>query len=213
MTEIVTVGNCTLMLGDARELVPAFGEFDAVVTDPPYGMAFRSNHRTERHAPIANDDDVELFLWACSIPARHSRYVFCRWDGLRVSPLPKSCVTWVKNNWSMGDLEHEHARQTEVCLFWPGPSHKWPQKRPTDVVYAPRTANADHPTEKPVYLMEQVVGWTQGVVLDPFMGAGATAVACVNLGREFVGIELDRGYFETAVERVRAACSQGRLFA
>lgn len=213
MTEVVTIGNCTLMLGDARELVPSLGEFDAVVTDPPYGMAFRSNYRAERHAPIANDDDVELFLWACSIPARHSRYVFCRWDGLRVSPLPKSCVTWVKNNWSMGDLEHEHARQTEVCLFWPGPDHVWPGKRPTDVVYAPRTANNEHPTEKPVYLMEQVVGWTRGAVLDPFMGARATAVACANLGREFVGIELDRGYFETAVERVRAAYSQGRLFA
>jgi len=213
VTEVVTLGKCTLMLGDARELVPALGEADAVVTDPPYGMAFRSNYRTVAHAAIANDDDVELFLWACSIPARHSRYVFCRWDGLRVSPLPKSCVTWVKNNWSMGDLEHEHARQTEVCLFWPGPAHKWPEKRPTDVVYAPRTGNSDHPTEKPVYLMEQVVGWTHGLVLDPFMGAGATAVACANLGREFVGIELDRGYFETAVERVRAVYSQGRLFA
>ena len=202
----------TLYLGDCMEVLPWLGPIDSIVTDPPYGMGFQSNYRTVRHDKIANDDGLSAFLWACEIPVRHSRYVFCRWDGIKVAPLPKSCVTWVKNNWSMGDLEHEHARQTEVVLFWPGPDHRFPDGRPTDVVYAPRTGNEYHPTEKPVYLMEQVCRWTDGVVVDPFMGSGTTGVACANLGRKFIGIEINRKYFDIACERIEAAYSQGRLF-
>src|SRR5690606_5258584 len=181
------IGNATLYLGGCLEIMPTLGKADVDITDPPYGMDFQSNFRIVQHQRIANDDNVDLFLWACSIPVRHSRYVFCRWDGIKVAPLPKSCVTWVKNNWSMGDLEHEHARQTEVALFWPGDEHRFPNKRPTDVVEAPRTGNDNHPTEKPVYLMERFVKWTEGVVVDPFMGSGSTGVACVNLGRKFIG--------------------------
>jgi len=214
MNNPVIIGNSTLYLGDCREILPALGKVDAVITDPPYGMSFQSNFRKERHAKIANDDDAGLLAWACGIPAAHSRYVFCRWDNLRAGvPHPKSCVTWVKNNWSMGDLEHEHARQTEIAMFWPGPEHSWPGKRPTDVVRAPRTGNSDHPTEKPVYLMEQFIGWTRGAVLDPFMGSGTTGVACANLGRPFVGIEIEQKNFDIACRRIEDAQRQQRMFA
>lgn len=207
------IGNATLYLGDCLEILPTLGKVDAVVTDPPYGMSFQSNRRARKHDGIENDDNEALFLWSCSIPVSHSRYVFCRWDNIKTAPLPKSCVTWVKNNWSMGDLNHEHARQTEVALFWPGAEHDFPEKRPTDVVKAARTGNAHHPAEKPVYLMEQFVKWTRGAVLDPFMGSGTTGVACMNLGRDFIGIEKEPKYFDIACERIRMAQAQGRLFA
>ena len=213
MTDIVTIGDATLYHGDCLEILPTLPKVDAVITDPPYGMAFQSNHRTVAHAPIANDGDEAMLQWACQIPVNHSRYVFCRWDNLRVVPMPKSCVTWVKNNWSMGDLDHEHARQTEVALFWPGDGHEWPTKRPTDVVHAPRTGNEWHPTEKPVGLMEQFCRWTRGTVLDPFMGSGTTGVACANLGRKFIGIEIERKYFDIACERIDNAYRQARMFA
>jgi DNA modification methylase len=207
------LGDCTLYLGDCLEILPTLQPVDCVLTDPPYGMAFQSNYRTIAHERIANDDSAALFEWACRIPVRHSRYVFCRWDGIKVAPMPKSCVTWVKNNWSMGDLEHEHARQTEVALFWPGEDHRFPDKRPTDVVMAQRTGNEYHPTEKPVHLMEQFVKWTIGTIYDPFMGSGTTGVACVNLGRKFIGVEIEEKYFNIAVERIKAAQAQLRLFA
>lgn len=213
MSEAVIIGDATLYHGDCLEILPTLPKVDAVITDPPYGMDFQSNYRSVPHARIANDDDAALFLWACHIPAAHSRYVFCRWDGIKVAPIPKSCVTWVKNNWSMGDLEHEHARQTEVALFWPGPEHQFPHKRPTDVVSATRTGNDNHPTEKPVYLMEQFTKWTRGIVLDPFMGSGTTGVACANLGRKFIGIEIERKYFDIACERIENAYRQQRMFA
>jgi len=207
------IGLAILHLGDALEIVPSLAGVGAVITDPPYGMGFQSNHREVAHAPIANDGDDAMLQWACGIPVSHSRYVFCRWDNLGSVPPPKSCITWVKNNWSMGDLDHEHARQTEVALFWPGPAHDWPKKRPTDVVHAPRTGNEWHPTEKPVVLMEQFCEWTRGTVLDPFMGSGTTGVACANLGRRFYGVEIDPKHFDSACKRIENAYRQTRLFA
>jgi site-specific DNA-methyltransferase (adenine-specific) len=201
------IGDCRLILGDAREVVPSL-QYDSIASDPPFGMAFQSNHRAVKHAPIANDTTDDLLVWACSLPIQHSAYVFARWDNLRRLPHPTSLVTWVKNNWSMGDLEHEHARQTEVCLFFRGPDHFFPNGRPQDVIRCARSGNEYHPTEKPVGLMQAVVGWTSGVVLDMFMGSGTTGVACSRLGRKFIGIELDPAHFDTACERIEAACRQ-----
>lgn len=202
-----------LHLGDAREIVPSLGEIGSLVTDPPYGMAFRSNFRTVRHAAIHNDGDDAALLWACEVPVAHSRYIFCRWDNLASVPKPKSMVTWVKNNWSMGDLEHEHGRQTEVALFYPGPSHRFPKGRPNDVIIAPRTTNEHHPTEKPVQLMMAVLEWTEGLVVDPFCGSGTTGVAAARMGRRFVGVELDPVHFDTACRRLEKAISRPDMFA
>jgi len=112
----------------------------------------------------------------------------------------------------MGDLEHEHGRQTEIALFYPGAEHDFPNKRPTDVIRAPRTNNDFHPTEKPVQLMSAIVQWTRGTVLDPFMGSGSTGCACVKLERPFIGIELDPAHFATACKRIEDAQRQGQLF-
>ena len=206
------IGDCTLYLGDCLEILPTLGKVDAVVTDPPYGMNFQSNHREEKHIKITNDGDEKLLLWACEISAEHSKYIFCRWDNLQTIPKPKSLITWVKNNWSMGDLEHEHARQTEVAAFYAGNEHFFPKGRPQDVIHASRTGNENHPTEKPVGLMQSFVEWTSGTVLDPFMGSGTTGVACVNLGRKFIGIEIEPKYFDIACKRIDAASRQEKLF-
>jgi site-specific DNA-methyltransferase (adenine-specific) len=206
------IGDATLYLGDCRTIVPHLGTVDTVVTDPPYGMGFRSNHRTIKHDAIAFDTEEWPLQLAVSLPVEHSRYVFCRWDNLAGVPKPRSLVTWVKNNWSMGDLEHEHARQTEVALFYPGPTHFFPKGRPTDVIRAPRTDNEHHPTEKPVQLMRAIIEWTSGTILDPFMGSGTTGVAAIKLGRKFIGIEIDPGYFDIACRRIEQATRQPDLF-
>lgn len=212
MARVEHIGRATLYLGDSQEIAPTLGQLDCVVSDPPYGMTFQSNYRIERHAKIANDGDDALLLWACALQPKHSAYLFCRWDNLFAVPKPKSLITWVKNNWSMGDLEHEHARQTEVALFYPGPDHDFPKSRPTDVIRAPRTANEFHPTEKPVQLMRAMIEWTRGTVCDPFMGSGSTGCAAVAMGRDFIGIELDPGYFDIACRRIEDAQRQGDMF-
>lgn len=208
----VVIGNCELYRGDCLEIMPTLDKVDAVVTDPPYGMAFQSNHRIEKHKKIANDEGILLLLWACQIPRKHSSHIWMRWDNLRDVPQPKSLITWVKNNHSMGDLEHEHGRKTEVCAFYQGNDHFFPKGRPIDVVYGTRTGNELHPTQKPVDLIRNVVEWTDGVVVDPFMGSGTTGVACAKLGRKFIGIELDETYFNIACERIQKAYDQPDLF-
>jgi site-specific DNA-methyltransferase (adenine-specific) len=207
----VTIGDCRLILGDAMAIVADLA-YDCILTDPPYGMAFRSNHRDVKHDAIANDHDIDMLVWTCHLPVQHSRYVFCRWDNLYNIPKPRSLVTWVKDNWSMGDLHGEHARQTEVAAFYRGPGHYFPNGRPQDVIRAPRTGNEYHPTEKPVSLMAAFLGWSSGVALDPFMGAGSTLVACARKRRAGIGIEIDEGYFNIACERVRKAYAQPDLF-
>lgn len=201
-----------LIIGDATEILKYLPIVDVICTDPPYGMSFQSNHRDVKHSKIENDDSSDLLVWACSLNASHSKYIFCRWDNLQEVPKPKSCITWVKNNWSMGDLIHEHARQTEIVLFYPSCEHLFPNGRPTDVIHCQRTGNVFHPTEKPVYLMSTILKWTVGTVLDPFMGSGTTGVAAIQLGRKFIGIEKEEKYFDIAVKRIEQATAQGKLF-
>lgn len=208
---VETFENITLYNADCRDVVSQVA-YQTIISDPPYGMAFRSNYRAVKHEAIANDGDVGMLQWACSLPASHSKYIFCRWDNLVDVPKPKSLITWVKNNWSMGDLKHEHGRQTEVALFYPGEDHFFANGRPSDVVRAPRTGNDDHPTQKPVELMEQVVLWTAGTVLDMFMGGGSAGVACARLGRAFVGVELDPTYFDTACREIERAIGSPSMF-
>lgn len=73
-----------------------------------------------------------------------------------------------------------------------------------------------HPTQKPERLMRDLVGLftnEDATVLDPFMGSGTTGVACANLGRKFIGIEIEPKYFEIACERITNAYRQQRMFA
>lgn len=219
MMRIEQIGDCTLYRGNAADLLPVLSErlgrryVESVVTDPPYGMEFRSNRRTVRHDAIPGDADDQCLRWAIGLTARHSKYIFCRWDNLLGLPVkPKSVVTWIKNNWSMGDLEHEHARQTEAIAFYNGPLHFFPKGRPQDIVHAVRSGNEHHPSEKPVQLLSKIIEWTYGEVFDPFMGGGSTGVACVKQGRPFIGFEIDATHFETACRRIEDAVSRPDMF-
>ncbi|MDB4426011.1 DNA methyltransferase, partial [bacterium] len=79
-------------------------------------------------------------------------------------------------------------------------------KRDPNILKFSRTGNKLHPTQKPVdllqYLLEKFSDHNQNV-FDPFMGSGSTGVACVNTGRNFIGIELDENYFNIASERIK----------
>lgn len=201
-----------LICGDCREVLPTLGPLDVVITDPPYGMEYRSNFRIDKYDGIANDGEEWPLALACSLNAGHSKYVFCRWDDIARVPKPKSTITWIKNNWSMGDLNHEHARQSESILFYPGPEHFFPSGRPVDVIDGRRTGNNFHPTEKPVDLMASVVRWTDGVIVDPFMGSGSTGVAAAKLRRGFVGVEIDERHFDTACRRINDQLARPDMF-
>ncbi len=72
-----------------------------------------------------------------------------------------------------------------------------------------------HPTQKPLSIMRHIVGASSrksATILDPFMGSGTTGVACVKLGRRFIGIELERKYFDIACKRIEEAYAQPDMF-
>jgi site-specific DNA-methyltransferase (adenine-specific) len=79
---------------------------------------------------------------------------------------------------------------------------------------SPPTAEREHTTQKPVELMEQLVKVAKPgkTVFDPFMGSGTTGVACLNMGRKFIGVELTEHYFDVSCKRIEQAMKQPSLF-
>lgn len=183
--------------------MPTLGRFDLLLTDPPYGMEFQSNYRRIKHDKIYGDEflPIDLIEMAISVCDK-AAYLFCRWDNLPDMPKPKSVIAWVKNNWSMGDLLHEHGRQWEACCFYPKDGHSFIKRIP-DVIVCDRTGNNYHPTEKPIDLLARIISANEGeTILDPFAGSGTTGRAAKDLGRKATLIEREEKYCEIAAKRM-----------
>lgn len=118
-------------------------------------------------------------------------------------PKPKSALVWHKlGGGSQGDTAHEHIRNHEMVLFYPGPDHTF-KKRPRSVLRHKVRGNNTHPTQKPVSLIQEILGWYDfETVLDPFMGSGTTAVAAKKLGKHFLGFEAKETFFKRAILRI-----------
>src|SRR5713226_3080783 len=151
--------NVTLYRGDCREMIPSLGVLETIITDPPYGIKFVSNFRKQKYQNIDNDSDFEMLKYVSGLKVEYSSYIFCRWEALFHLPQPTNLISWVKDEWGMGDLKHVHGRQIENILFYRGSKHKFPGKRPSDYVYHARIQRTVHPTEKPLILMEIICGW------------------------------------------------------
>jgi site-specific DNA-methyltransferase (adenine-specific) len=207
--EIGGLPCCTVIHGACEDFLWMLStDIDLVVTDPPYGMEFVSCYRKVKYTPIVGDAclPVDTIKKLIEIP-RLASYFFCRWDNLWEHgdlPKPNSVITWIKNNWSMGDLQHEHGRATECALFYPGPEHIFKFRGP-DFLYASRTHNEMHPTQKPVELIKKMLSWYDfETVLDPYMGSGTTALAAMQMRKHFLGFEIDDVHFATACARINA---------
>lgn len=199
---------------------------DLILTDPPYGIDFQSNSikdKERRKPKIANDKTP--FIWWLYDAARVLKdtgalVCFARWDvqevfrecieiaGLKVQNV---CI-WSKGGGGMGNLKASFAPDHEVFIFATKPDFQFPAKRPASVVTVPKVPSSKltHPNEKPVELISQLIDYLSpptvpgAIVLDPFMGSGTTAVACVRTGRQFIGFELDENYHRLALERIAA---------
>lgn len=200
--EKVSIGNATLWLGDCREVLPLLGRFDAVITDPPYGI--NANRQTlgkgKKEFDRGGDWDsaapeLALFVGAARL--------LCFWGGNYFSdqlPVTNDWLVWHKVNDGRSFSECELAwtnfgKQTRHL------SHHWSGEE------------KEHPTQKPLAVMLWCVQQAGDVatVLDPFMGSGTTGVACAQLGKAFTGIERERRYFDIACERIARAQAQGTL--
>ena len=227
MTPVV-IGDAHLYLGDCREILPTLPKVDAVVTDPPYGIGYISAWRkcgpTEM---LANDSEAPLWsvpLMVNLLVDGGAMYLATRFDVsaqwndvMRDAGLAlKTPIYWDKGNHTSGDLEGDFGAQVEIFLFAHKGRHALRGRRLPNLWRFPREPASEHPTPKPVALMERMASCSTDagqLVLDPFMGSGTTGVACANLGRKFIGIELEPRYFDIACKRIEAAYAQGRLFA
>lgn len=128
----------------------------------------------------------------------------------------KNILVWEKNNHGSGDLTGDFAPKHEFIIFLHKGRRLSNGKRDPNIFRFNKTGNKLHPTEKPVDLCEYLLEkFSDGgdLILDPFMGSGTAGVACRNLGRDFIGIELDKDYFEIAKERINErTISQTQLF-
>lgn len=203
------IGNATLYLGDCLEILPTLPKVDAVITDPPYGIASIWSKGSERHgwgkanaeAVTRNQwDDKPLDKAACDLllTAADDHII---WGG-NYFPLPQSrCwLVWNKpeRNFSLAEAELAWTSKDAVVRVFDGPRSD---------------QGREHPTQKPIALMRWCVAKTKGTVLDPFMGSGTTGAACMELNRPFIGIEIEPKYFDIACQRIENAQRQERLFA
>lgn len=198
------IGDAVLYLGDALEILPTLGKVDAVVTDPPYGLGDRWQGGTWGANPIYADArkwDRAVEQETIDSLIRQPAII---WGANYYTMPPSRCwLQWVKSSRmdTMADFESAWTNLDR-------PGKMWVEDRNPD-------GKRDHPTQKPVSVMQWCIGFlpVAETVLDPFMGSGTTGVACMNLGRKFIGIEIEPKYFDIACKRIREAwVSRPRLF-
>ena len=116
-------------------------------------------------------------------------------------------IIWVKNNWTAGDLKAQFGKQYEIIFLANKGRCLFSGKRLTDVWYFDRVSGNRqlHQNQKPLDLIKQCIlkhSRETDLIFDGFMGSGTTGMACRELNRNFIGIELDEKYFEIAKARI-----------
>jgi site-specific DNA-methyltransferase (adenine-specific) len=228
VTNPVTIGRATLYLGNALDF-PGLSA-DAVITDPPYssggfnetGKSGGSIGTTGPVRRIAGDTMSTLGYF--NLMRRvlggmdaQGCYVFTDWrmwphtcEAVELSNYRlRGMIVWNKGSGAMGS---RWKAQHELICWGTRVTHEMGAGL-GNVLTVGRSGNKEHPTEKPIALMQQLVANAEGQsVIDPFMGSGTTGVAAVVAGKDFIGIELDPAHFDTACRRIEAAQAQGDFF-
>ena len=209
-TEII--GNCHLYLGDCREILPSLPKVDLVLTDPPYGI----NRDGQKKTTGGNGG--------------RKAYEFLGWDGQRpddeiffqILEKGESHIIWGGNyfadllppsmRWLVWD-KGQRIDQSDGELAWT--SMQQALRICTMNRVELMTDGAEHPTQKPIRLMEWCLDLAPKntlTVADPFAGSGTTGVACVRMGKTFYGIEREPKYFDIMCERIQREVDRPQLF-
>lgn len=220
---------CSVVEGDICSQLSGVPSVELVITDPPYGIGYSScgGPRVSeiRKAAIASEtklknDVASDWSWAFSelekrlLPASaiycftsHKNYCeTVRWLSKFTMKTP---LVWDKGNCGMGDLKGDYGCQTEFILYAVKGRHILQGGRNRNILnyQRPSDAHRNHPTEKPVELLQYLIGKSsvsKQIVLDPFCGSGPTLIAAKRLGRHFLGIEIEPKYVAIARERLAA---------
>lgn len=204
-----TIGDCTLYLGDCMEVLPTLGKVDVVITDPPYPAEFI--------------DTVKAALAASALCLREGGSLVAMLGQSYLAEFIASPPEGCRYHWTACYLmlggQSSQLWTRRVNSFWKpllwfvrgDYSGKWIG----DVCKSPGNDKEHHHWGQSVGGMTTIIDRFSEpgeAILDPFMGAATTGVACVKYGRKFTGIELDEGYFNIACERIRKAYDQPDMF-
>jgi DNA modification methylase len=223
-----TIGNrVTLYLGDCREILPTLGRVDATVTDPPYGVNIgehlaskdgrdhllrKGSYESYKDSPENFSEIVVPVIKEC-LDKSDRAAVFGVPPNIWQYPAP-DVIGGVFMAGGMGRTKWGYASLSHCLLYGAAPDlHKG--CKPTAFANSDAADKNDHPTPKPTRWMEWAVSLStrqHETILDPFMGSGTTGVAAVNLGRKFIGIEIEPKYFAIACRRIEQATRQGDMF-
>lgn len=220
-----------LFNGDCLEvmdkLIDDCVKVDAVITDPPYNIARDNNFATMGRAGIDFgewDKGADIFTYIQKVfkilNCNGSFIVFNDWKNLgdiakyaeKIGFITKDMIRLEKSNPMPRNRDRRYVTDFECAIWFTMPKAKWVFNRQDANYERPKfVASIDkgfHPTQKSLKLMEALIKihtTEKQTILDPFMGSGTTGVACKNLNRNFIGIELDKRYFEIAENRIKEA--------
>lgn len=217
-----------LFQGDCLEIMKEIptGSIHAVVTDPPYGIAYQSAWRIDKRDRFdVIEGDTELdFTWLIEahrvMADTSSLFVFCRWDvqgqfhdAIANLFQVRSQVIWDRGIHGLGDLSAQYAPCHDVAWFATKGKFAFPNGRPKSVYRIDRLPANEllHPTQKPLPLMKVVINDLTkpgDTVLDCFAGSGTTLVACIQTGRNGIAAECDPHYHRIAQKRIEQAQMQ-----
>ena len=207
------MSDVTLYNGDCLDLMKEIpnGSVDLVLTDIPYGEVNRKSNGLRNldkgKADIVTFDLKELTETLCD-KTGGSIYMFCGTEQvstIRATMIEKGLSTrlciWEKTNPSPMNGQVIWLSGIECCVYGKKKNATFNEHCKNTVFRFPTVKGKLHPTQKPIDLMKYLIEVSSNendTVLDPFMGSGSTGVACVNTNRNFIGIELDKNYFEIA---------------
>lgn len=195
------------------------GSVDMVLTDPPYGMNLTPQRETGKFkgVKIANDEQLDWsdeFFAQCFrvLPKDSACMSFCSHHSVgtfiesakKAGFDVKNLLVWDKMWFGMGGNWRPNFELILVLTKGRFVTHS---KNRDNILRYRRISpqKSQHPTEKVIPLLEELISepdYNPQTILDPFMGSGTTGVACKNLNRNFIGIELDPTYFEIAKKRI-----------
>lgn len=221
-----------LLNGDCFSLIRQIEDksVDLIVTDPPYGINLTKGYKSGSTELIQGDDGFTVMFFLDEVLAQYKRilkpdsavYIFTRFDVMPYWWLKlknyfdaKNQIIWFKGGGGMGDLKGNFSYNYESIMFATNGKHQIRGKRDGSVWQVGKCKQEYHETQKPIELIEKILlhSTDEGMtVFDPFMGSGTTGVACSKLKRNFIGIELNKEYYDTAVSRIKIAEAQPQLF-
>ena len=204
----VEIDNATLYLGDCVEILPTLNGINAVITDPPYGIKRFEKGSLRFDKKGEYKDGIK---WDKKPPKEFFDML------LNVAP---QSIIWGSNNFELPTSEYflvwdklqtvDNFASAELAYT----NIKMPAKVFRYGIHQHNKIEKDHPTQKPVSLMEWCISFCKETqtICDPFMGSGTTGVACAKMGKLFVGIEKDPKYFDIACKRIELAYAQPDMF-